>query len=92
MIHNEQQIAHFVATYKPYAIETERKTGISYLFILAQAALESAWGTHAPGNMFFGVKAKANIPANDRQLLVTTEVLSCDSETYHLNPALQKFP
>ena len=38
----------------PYAIETERKTGISHLFILAQAALESAWGTHAPGNMFFG--------------------------------------
>ena len=92
MIHNEQQIAHFVATYKPYAIETERKTGISHLFILAQAALESAWGTHAPGNMFFGVKAKANTPADDRQLLVTTEVLSCDWETYQRNSALQKFP
>ena len=92
MTNNEQQIALFVATYKPYAIETERKTGISHLFILAQAALESAWGTHAPGNMFFGVKAKANTPANDRQLLVTTEVLSCDWETYQCNPALQKFP
>ena len=78
MIHNEQQIALFVATYKPYAIETERKTGISHLFILAQAALESAWGTHIPGNMFFGVKAKPNTPADDRQLLVTTEVFSGD--------------
>ena len=92
MTNNEQQITHFVATYKPYAIETERKTGISYLFILAQAALESAWGTHAPGNMFFGIKAKPNTPADDRQLLVTTEVLSCDWETYQRNPALRKFP
>ena len=33
MTNNEQQIALFVATYKPYAIETERKTGISHLFI-----------------------------------------------------------
>ena len=92
MIHNEQQIAHFVTTYKPYALETERKTGISHLFILAQAALESAWGTHAPSNMFFGIKAKPNTPADDRQLLVTTEVLSCDWQTYQRTPALQKFP
>ena len=44
----------FIKQYKPFALETERKTGISHLFILAQAALESGWGNSAPGNMFFG--------------------------------------
>lgn len=92
MTNNEQQIAHFVTTYKPYALETERKTGISHLFILAQAALESAWGTHAPGNMFFGIKAKPNTPTEERQLLLTTEILPCDWQTYQRIPALQKFP
>ena len=47
----------FIKTYKPYALETERKTGISHLFILAQSALETGWGNSAPGNMMFGVKA-----------------------------------
>lgn len=67
---------NFVKEYAPYAIESERKTGISSVFILAQAALETGWGNHAPGNMFFGVKADAHTPENQRQLLLTTEVLS----------------
>ena len=29
----------FVKKYKPFALETERKTGISHLFILDQSAL-----------------------------------------------------
>lgn len=63
----------FVTTYLPYARETEQKTGISAVAILAQAALESGWGNAAPGNMFFGVKAApGTIPANE-QLLTTTE-------------------
>ena len=33
----------FVKKYKPFALESEKKTGISHLFILAQAALESGW-------------------------------------------------
>ena len=66
----------FIKQYKPFALETERKMGISHLFILAQAALESGWGNSAPGNMFFGVKATADTPENKRQLLLTTEVLS----------------
>jgi len=66
----------FIKQYKPVALETERKTGISYLFILAQAALESGWGNSAPGNMFFGVKAGKDTPANKKQLLTTTEILS----------------
>lgn len=71
---------NFIKTYKPFALETERKTGISHLFILAQAALESGWGESAPGNMFFGVKAKKDTPINKKQLLRTTEVLGTPNE------------
>ena len=66
----------FIKQYKPFALETERKTGISHLFILSQAALESGWGKSVPGNMFFGVKAGKDTPANNKQLLTTTEILS----------------
>ena len=66
----------FINQYEPFALETERKTGISHLFTLAQAALESFWGKKAPGNMFFGVKAGKDTPANKKQLLTTTEILS----------------
>lgn len=66
----------FVKKYKPFALETERKTGISHLFILAQSALETGWGNSAPGNMMFGVKAKAGTPPEKRQLVITKEVLS----------------
>lgn len=76
----------FIQTYKPFALESERKTGISHLFTLAQAALESRWGNSAPGNMFFGVKAGKDTPANKKQLLTTTEVLSSPT----INP--QQFP
>lgn len=64
--------SEFVKAYLPYAKETERKTGISAKFILAQAALESGWGKAAPGNMFFGVKDTDGINGNE-QLLTTTE-------------------
>lgn len=66
----------FIKQYKLFAIETEHKTGISHLFTLAQAALESGWGNSAPGNMFFGVKAGKDTPANKKQLITTTEILS----------------
>lgn len=66
----------FIKHYKPFALETERKTGISHLFILAQAALESGWGERTFGNMLFGIKARPETPADKKQLLRTTEVLS----------------
>ena len=66
----------FIQTYKPFALESERKTGISHLFTLAQAALESRWGERTFGNMLFGIKARPETPADKKQLLRTTEVLS----------------
>ena len=61
----------FVAKYKPFALETQTKTGICFKATLAQAAVESGWGEAAPGNMFFGVKDTDGINGNE-QLLVTT--------------------
>ena len=64
--------SELVAAYGPFARETEAKTGISAIAILAQAALESGWGKAAPGNMFFGVKDTDGVNGNE-QLLTTTE-------------------
>jgi flagellar protein FlgJ len=62
----------FVGKFLPFARETELKTGISAIFTLAQAAIESGWGEAAPGNMFFGVKDFDGISGNE-QLLRTKE-------------------
>ena len=76
----------FINQYKPFALETERKTGISHLFILAQAALESGWGERGVGNNFFGIKVPKNLvsntPANKKQLFKTTEVLNAPNLGY----------
>ena len=62
----------FVQAFLPFALETEEKTGISAIAVLAQAAVESGWGKAAPGNMFFGVKDSDGVNGNE-QLLTTTE-------------------
>jgi len=62
----------FVRSFLPFAMQTEMKSGISAIAILAQAALESGWGKFAPGNMFFGVKDTDGVNGNE-QLLTTTE-------------------
>jgi flagellar protein FlgJ len=41
----------------PAAQACQRRTGIPASFTLAQAALESAWGSLALGNNLFGIKA-----------------------------------
>jgi flagellum-specific peptidoglycan hydrolase FlgJ len=67
-------LKQFVDKYYPFAKIAEQKTGISAVFILAQAALESGYGKHAPGNNFFGIKDSDGINGNE-QLLTTTEIL-----------------
>lgn len=82
---NQTQL-NFIRTYKPYALDTERKTGISHLFILAQAGLESGWGKSPIGNNFFGIKVPKSLvsstPKEKKQLLITTEVLSSPNEKH----------
>lgn len=69
----------FVVKYLEYAQDCEAYTGISSVFTLAQAALESGWGEKAIGNNFFGVKANRTTPMNKKQLITTKEVLKTNS-------------
>lgn len=62
----------FVITLLPYAKKAEEKTGISAIFTLGQAAIESGWGKAAPGHAYFGIKDTDGINQNE-QLLKTTE-------------------
>jgi flagellar protein FlgJ len=47
----------FFHKYYDLAKQASANTGVSALLIMAQAALESGWGEHAPENNFFGIKA-----------------------------------
>lgn len=62
----------FVKHYYQFALESEKQTGISALFTLAQAAYESGWGEKAVGNNFFGIKL-GGWDQSKGQLITTTE-------------------
>lgn len=47
----------FFAALLPAASTCKKVAGIPISFTLAQGALESGWGSRAPGNNLFGVKA-----------------------------------
>lgn len=47
----------FIALLLPAARRVHREHGIPASFTIAQAALESGWGSRAPGNNLFGIKA-----------------------------------
>jgi len=53
---SQQEI--FVRQFSSEAILTNQITGVPASVTIAQAALESGWGKHAPGNNFFGIKGK----------------------------------
>ncbi len=63
----------FVTTYKPFALQSQVETGISYLATLAQSAQETGWGQTVVGNMMFGIKATKDTAADKKQLVITTE-------------------
>lgn len=48
--------ATFIALLAPYAMQEQIRTGVLASITIAQAALESGWGTAAPGNNLFGIK------------------------------------
>ena len=48
----------FVQRYAPHAMAVAQETGLDPRLVLAQAGLESAWGTKAPGNNLFGIKGQ----------------------------------
>lgn len=50
----------FFNRFYPDAIAAMKATGVLASITLAQAAIESGWGEHAPGNNYFGMKARNN--------------------------------
>ncbi|MER5278574.1 hemopexin repeat-containing protein [Streptomyces sp. NPDC002809] len=74
--------ADFYDRYHAFAEPGEAQLGVPALTTLGQAALESDWGRSAPGNNFFGIKAKAADPEDTRQLLRTREVLRRPDATF----------
>lgn len=55
------KVKEFVTKFYGYAKLNEESTGVPALITLAQAALESGWGKHIPGNNFFGIKDSAAV-------------------------------
>ncbi len=66
------QAKQFVQKYLPYAKEIEKETGLHYIAILTQSALESGWGKSVKVNNFFGIKWTGK---GEKQLIRTKEVL-----------------
>ncbi|OYV37830.1 MAG: flagellar rod assembly protein/muramidase FlgJ [Thiomonas sp. 20-64-5] len=54
-----EQARQFIASILPSVQTAAKQIGVAPVAILAQAALETGWGQHAPGNNVFGVKAGA---------------------------------
>lgn len=52
--------AEFIAIVAPAARRSMTGSGIPASFTIAEGALESGWGSAAPGNNLFGVKADAS--------------------------------
>ena len=65
----------FIDHFSPYAIACMQKTKFPASVSLAQAALETGWGSSAKQNNLFGVKADSSW-TGPKQLLVTTEILN----------------
>jgi flagellar protein FlgJ len=58
----------FAATYKG-ALEMQKKFNLPALAVMAQSALETGWGVHAPGNMYFGIKAGGSWTGETQELM-----------------------
>ena len=65
--------ADFIAGILPSVQAAAQRLGVTPVAILAQAALETGWGRHMPGNNLFGVKAGASW-AGDTVQTLTREV------------------
>lgn len=76
----------FIAELYPTAIEVGKATGVDPRIIVAQAALETGWGKHAPGNNYFGIKSHGT---PEGQVLTTKEVVG--GKTITIKDSFRKF-
>ncbi len=77
----------FISQYSQNAIDSMRTTRVPASVTLAQAALESGWGRHAPSLNFFGIKAGSSW-TGQRQLLTTTEIHNDNDQSRHPYPEI----
>jgi flagellum-specific peptidoglycan hydrolase FlgJ len=75
----------FIQQYAQNATDSMRQTRVPASVTLAQAALESGWGKHAPRFNFFGIKAGSSW-TGEKQLLTTTEIHSDNDRNRHRYP------
>jgi Muramidase (flagellum-specific) len=66
--------ALFISKIRPGAQTAQKKHGILTSLTIAQAIFESGWGSHAPGNNLFGIKA--NGTTGKTQILTTFEYIN----------------
>jgi flagellum-specific peptidoglycan hydrolase FlgJ len=64
--------ADYINKHLQAAKKVESIYKVPSIFVLAQSALETGWGSNTPGNMFFGIKAGAGYTGK-KQLIKTTE-------------------
>ncbi len=69
----------FINTTLPAAAAAAVKYGINPIGMMAQSALETGWGKHAPGNMYFGIKATDSWHGAT-QMLWTTEYINGEAQ------------
>lgn len=79
----------FIKKYLKSAEAVEKAYGVPALLTLAQAALESGWGNHAPGYNFFGIKGKGqsretteNIKGKDVKITAQFKVYNDAQESF----------
>lgn len=77
----------FIAQIAPGAQQAMRTRGILASLSIAQAALESGWGAHAPGNNLFGIKANGWRGAT--QILRTSEYIG--GRTVYINDVFRAY-
>lgn len=63
----------FIDLLMPHALAASQRTGVDPRIIIAQAAQETGWGAHAPGNNYFGIKSHGRAGG---QNLATTEFVN----------------
>lgn len=79
----------FIAAIAPSAQSAAKETGVLASVSIAQAALESGWGVHAPAFNLFGIKADKSWPG-PVSYQVTTEVVRGHRQT--ITAAFRSYP
>jgi flagellum-specific peptidoglycan hydrolase FlgJ len=57
--HTPAYVTAFINKLVPIARDVKKKWGVPIAVLVAQGALESAWGQHVKGNAYFGIKGKS---------------------------------